>query len=91
MAVGHRRANSERVAKFPFGYRLATDAMHRGADPAKHVSHPGKLKAASYTTRQDCERTGPRERVRMKTPGSAPGHFPMSFGVTPKCSHGGVP
>ena len=53
-AMHHKRANGERVATVPFGYRMAADGSHLEADPAEQgiLSRIRELKAAGHTTRR---------------------------------------
>lgn len=53
-AMGHKRANGERVGTVPFGSRLAADGVHLEADPAEQgiLARIRELNAAGFSTRR---------------------------------------
>jgi DNA invertase Pin-like site-specific DNA recombinase len=53
-AMGHKRANGERVGTVPFGYRPAADGVHLEIEPAEQaiLTRMRALRAGGYSTRQ---------------------------------------
>jgi len=53
-AMGHKRANGERVGTVPFGSRVAADGVHLEADPAEQgiLARIRELNVAGFSTRR---------------------------------------
>lgn len=53
-AMGHKRANGERVGTVPFGSRVAADGVHLEVDPAEQgiLARIRELNAAGFSTRR---------------------------------------
>jgi DNA invertase Pin-like site-specific DNA recombinase len=56
-AMGHKRANGERVGTVPFGSRVAADGVHLEADPAEQgiLARIRELNVAGFSTRRIAE------------------------------------